>query len=254
MVQRVQGSGVRVWGVAVEGRRLGVYGLACAALVAAHVVARAAVGGGALTDVRFRYGAHGCAVARVQRVASSFQTRRGRGTKDLKSLKHKFEIVAAARLFYSKHDTESLPSPKRLKAVCRFSLTHNDTRTAPSPPPPARKPKAGPSTAPSPSSRCAPSSSRSAGSSERGGCWGLCRVARAWAKAFLGTLPRLVARDGYSRAGGGGAASEVWGLNLATMRWEAMPALLCARSGHACCAVRGAILVLGGCTPRSWAL
>jgi len=59
MVQRVQGSGVRVWGVAVEGRRLGVYGLACAALVAAHVVARAAVGGGALPDVRFRYGAHG---------------------------------------------------------------------------------------------------------------------------------------------------------------------------------------------------
>jgi len=30
------------------------------------------------------------------------------------------------------------------------------------------------------------------------------------------------------------------------MRWEAMPALLSARYGHACCAVRGALVVLGG--------
>jgi len=42
---------------------------------------------------------------------------------------------------------------------------------------------------------------------------------------------------------------EVWGLRLATLRWEAMPALLCARSGHACCTVRGALVVLGGVPP-----
>jgi len=67
----------------------------------------------------------------------------------------------------------------------------------------------------------------------------------------MGTLPRLVVCGGYSRAGDGGAVSEIWGLNLATMRWKAMPALLCARSGHACCAVRGALVALGGATPGS---
>jgi len=89
------------------------------------------------------------------------------------------------------------------------------------------------------------------------GAWrllGVCRVARAGAKEFLGTLPRLVVCGGYSRAGGGWAASEMWGLNLATMRWEAMPALLCARHSHVCCAVRGALVVLGGLTPRGGAL
>jgi len=40
--------------------------------------------------------------------------------------------------------------------------------------------------------------------------------------------------------------SEVWGLDLATMRWEAMLAHLSARRGHAWCAVRGAVVVLGG--------
>jgi hypothetical protein len=44
--------------------------------------------------------------------------------------------------------------------------------------------------------------------------------------------------------------SEVWGLDLATMRWEAMPAFLSARRSHACCAVRGAVVVLGGFVPR----
>jgi hypothetical protein len=86
------------------------------------------------------------------------------------------------------------------------------------------------------------------------GAWrllGVCRVARAGAKEFLGTLPRLVVFGGYSRAGDGGAVSEMWGLNLATMRWKAMPALLCARSGDACCAVRGSLVALGGATPGS---
>ena len=43
--------------------------------------------------------------------------------------------------------------------------------------------------------------------------------------------------------------SEVWGLDLATIRWETLPALLCVRHGHACCAVRGALVVLGGVAP-----
>ena len=43
--------------------------------------------------------------------------------------------------------------------------------------------------------------------------------------------------------------SETWGLDLATMRWKAMPALLSARRSHVCCAVRGALVVLGGWVP-----
>jgi len=85
------------------------------------------------------------------------------------------------------------------------------------------------------------------------GAWrllGVCRVARAGAKEFLGSLPRLVVCGGYSASSGGGV-SEVWGLDLVTMRWEAMPALLSACCGHACCAVRGAVVVLGGSTQRA---
>jgi hypothetical protein len=40
--------------------------------------------------------------------------------------------------------------------------------------------------------------------------------------------------------------SDVRRLNLATLRWEMMPSLLLAREDHACCAVRGALVVLGG--------
>jgi hypothetical protein len=85
------------------------------------------------------------------------------------------------------------------------------------------------------------------------GAWrllGVCRVARAGAKEFLGTLPRLVVSGGYAR-NGGGEVSEVWGLDLATMRWEGMPALVNARSSHACCVMRGALVVLGGVAPCS---
>ena len=81
------------------------------------------------------------------------------------------------------------------------------------------------------------------------GAWqllGLCRAARAGANEFLGTLPRLVVCGGYSSAGGRGVVSEVLGLNLATMRWEAMPALLRPRQSHACCTMRGAVVVMGG--------
>ena len=50
--------------------------------------------------------------------------------------------------------------------------------------------------------------------------------------------------------------SEAWGLDLATMRWEAVPSLVCARSSPACCAVRDALAVLSGWAqrlgPRRW--
>jgi hypothetical protein len=84
------------------------------------------------------------------------------------------------------------------------------------------------------------------------GAWrlaGVCRVALTGVREYLGTLSRLVVCGG--RPAGGGVSREVWGLNLAELRWEAMPALLCARSGHACCTVRGALVVLGGTIPGS---
>jgi len=65
----------------------------------------------------------------------------------------------------------------------------------------------------------------------------------------LGSLPRLLVCGG-SAAVGRGAVSEVWGLNMATMRWKAMSALLCTRRGHACSTVRGALVVPGGFVPR----
>jgi hypothetical protein len=81
------------------------------------------------------------------------------------------------------------------------------------------------------------------------GAWrllGVCRAARAGAKEFLGTLPRLMVSGGMMADG---ILRETWGLDLATLRWEAMPDLLRARSEHACCAVRGALVVLGGVAP-----
>ena len=40
--------------------------------------------------------------------------------------------------------------------------------------------------------------------------------------------------------------SEVWRLDLATLRWETMPILGTGRCVHGCCAVRGALVVIGG--------
>jgi hypothetical protein len=83
------------------------------------------------------------------------------------------------------------------------------------------------------------------------GAWrllGVCRAAREGAKEFLGTLPRLVLCGRISLPSGT-VTRETWGLDLATLRWEAMPAMVCARYGHACCAVRGALVVLGGMAP-----
>jgi hypothetical protein len=79
------------------------------------------------------------------------------------------------------------------------------------------------------------------------GAWQLmlvCRAACAGAKESLATLPVLVVCGGCT--GGGGPVSDVRRLNLATLRWEMMPSLLLARDDHACCTVRGALVMLGG--------
>jgi hypothetical protein len=43
-----------------------------------------------------------------------------------------------------------------------------------------------------------------------------------------------------------GFTSEVWRLDLGELRWERMPSLTRGRAVHACCAVRGGVVVLGG--------
>jgi hypothetical protein len=70
--------------------------------------------------------------------------------------------------------------------------------------------------------------------------------------------------QGFSRGGEGVAANpsavggvrrvghgvriqrEVWRLDLRELRWERMSDLGCERCDHACCAVRGGVVVLGG--------
>ena len=80
------------------------------------------------------------------------------------------------------------------------------------------------------------------------GAWrltGVCRAAREGAKGWLGTLPGLVVCGGFTAHG---RTRNVWRLNLATLRWAPMPALVTTRDEHACCAVRGTLVVLGGIT------
>jgi hypothetical protein len=67
----------------------------------------------------------------------------------------------------------------------------------------------------------------------------VCKAARAGGLEYLRTLPGLVVC-------GGVGTGDVWRLDLATMRWEPMPPLGTARYDHACCAMRGALVVLGG--------
>jgi len=79
------------------------------------------------------------------------------------------------------------------------------------------------------------------------GAWRLmlvCKAARVGAKDFLNTLPGLVVCGGSSAAEV--IVNDVWRLDLATLRWEVMPALEVARAGHACCAVRSNLVVIGG--------
>jgi hypothetical protein len=73
----------------------------------------------------------------------------------------------------------------------------------------------------------------------------VCNATRAGGKEFLSSLPGLVVCGGRSS---GGEVSDAMRLDLATMRWVPMPALVTARDSHACCAVRGNFVVLGGMT------
>ena len=78
------------------------------------------------------------------------------------------------------------------------------------------------------------------------GAWrltGVCVAARVRAKEWLRTLRRLVVCGGFSSAG---YTREVWKLDLGELRWERMSDLGGARCDHACCTVRGNVVVLGG--------
>jgi hypothetical protein len=74
----------------------------------------------------------------------------------------------------------------------------------------------------------------------------VCKAARTGAKDWLSTLPGLVVCGGGASDG---IVSDVWRLDMATLRWEPMPALVGARYDHACCVVwkRGR-----GRRPRRW--
>jgi hypothetical protein len=71
----------------------------------------------------------------------------------------------------------------------------------------------------------------------------VCKAARAGGLKYLRTLPGLVVCGGYTQ---GDSVSEVLRLDLATMQWALMLALLTARDSHACCVVRGTLVVLDG--------
>jgi hypothetical protein len=76
------------------------------------------------------------------------------------------------------------------------------------------------------------------------GAWQLmrvCKPARAGAKEFLRTLPELVVCVGFTSVE---RVSDVLMMDLATMRWEPMPALVTTCYNHACCALRDALVIL----------
>jgi hypothetical protein len=73
-------------------------------------------------------------------------------------------------------------------------------------------------------------------------------ASRVGAKEWLRTLRRLVVCGGFVQGGDGFGymTSAVWRLDLGELRWERMSGLGCTRCEHACCAVRGGVVVLGG--------
>jgi hypothetical protein len=80
------------------------------------------------------------------------------------------------------------------------------------------------------------------------GAWRLksaCKAAKEGAEEWLRTLPGLVVCGGYA-GGGEHTKSDVWRLDLGQLRWDRLPSLTPGRSRHACCAVRGKVVVLGG--------
>jgi hypothetical protein len=81
------------------------------------------------------------------------------------------------------------------------------------------------------------------------GAWQMmrvCKAARQGATEYLRSLLGLVVCGGVASDE---TVRDVRRLDLATLRWEPMPALVTARSDHACCVVRGTLVVLGGMTP-----
>jgi hypothetical protein len=81
------------------------------------------------------------------------------------------------------------------------------------------------------------------------GAWrltGVCRAAREGVKVHL-SLPGLVVVYGWVETATG-LVSSVWRLDMASLQWESMPALVTTRFHHACCVVRGSIAVIGGRT------
>jgi hypothetical protein len=80
------------------------------------------------------------------------------------------------------------------------------------------------------------------------GAWrlaGVCRAARAGVKEYLGTLPGLVVvYGGWALANG--MASNVWRLDLVSLRWAPMPSMVLERYEHTCCVVRRSVAVFGG--------
>ena len=91
-----------------------------------------------------------------------------------------------------------------------------------------------------------------AGKSGFAGAWRLLGVSRAFregASCWLRTLPGLIVCGGYKKYKYRyevDVTDEVWRLDLAELRWERMPSLALPRYAHACCTVRGDIVVLGG--------
>ena len=75
----------------------------------------------------------------------------------------------------------------------------------------------------------------------------VCKATRQGAGEWLGTLPGLMVCGGrVSRGPPGVLTRQVWRLDLGELRWERMPDLTRERAGHACCAVRRGVIVLGG--------
>jgi hypothetical protein len=79
------------------------------------------------------------------------------------------------------------------------------------------------------------------------GAWrlvGVCKASREGAMEWLRSLPGLLVCGAFST--GGVDWNEVVRLDLGKLRWEEMPNLEDGRSEHACCAVRGRVVMLGG--------
>ena len=80
---------------------------------------------------------------------------------------------------------------------------------------------------------------------------GVCRAVREGAKAWLRTLQKFVVCGGYGDPYGDPdveAMREVRRLDLGDLQWEHSVSLAVGRYCHACCVVRGSLVVLGGQT------